>query len=185
MVLVRQRAHREVVWEGASPLERGDGMGVRRRHQVTRVENHRGPVTMVENLAIRTNRGRGHHVWMAPEVTIEHGAGGTPGAGLLHPVRDIQEVGEVVRVGGVVRGPGQGACLVAVGCAASALSVLVVSAKHFHYISTQTNPLHFVFKFLEPTHRLKKERTQFVRCLSVFGVYLCCLSSQKCLSSAD
>ena len=171
--------------EGASSLEGGDGMGMWRRHQVTRVKNHRGPVTMVEDLAVRTNRGRGHHVWVASVVTIEHGAGGAPGAGLLHPVGDVQEVGEVVRVGGVVRGPGQGAGLVAVGCAASALSVLVVSEKHFHYNSMQTNPMHLYLNFLEPTHRLKKERTQFVRCLSVFGVYLCCLSSQKCLSSAD
>ena len=98
VVLVRQCAHREVVWEGARPLEGGDDMGVWRGHQVAGVEHHRGPVTMVEDLTIGTNGWRGHHVGVAPDVAIEHGAGGAPGAGLLHPVGDVQQVGVVVRV---------------------------------------------------------------------------------------
>ena len=66
---------------------------------------------------------------VTPDVAIEHGAGDAAGAGLLHPVGDVQEVRIVLGVGGVVRGPGQCARLVTVGRAASALSVLVISGK--------------------------------------------------------
>ena len=154
------------------------------------VKNHRGSVTMMEDLTIGPNGGRGHHVRVPSNVAIEHGAGDAAGAGLLHSVRDVQEVGIVLRVRGVIRGPGQCARLVAVRCAASALSVLVISEKNYYYFTLNNKYITIqcqcsqYFIFPKPTRRAKKARTQF-ECLSVFGVYLCCLSSWKCLPSAD
>ena len=126
MVLVRQRPHGEVVGEGARPLEGGEDVRVGRGHEVAGMKHHRRH--SVEDLAVRTHWGWGEKmVGVAADMTIEHGPSGAGGTGLLHPVGDVEEVGVVIRVGGVVGGPGQGPRLVAVRRAAPALSVLVIS----------------------------------------------------------
>ena len=48
-----------------------------------------------------------------------------------------------------------------------------------------SNTNNALISILNSENQQSKERTQFVWCLSVFSVYLCCLSSWKCLPSAE
>ena len=116
---------------------------------MARVQHHRGTMTMMEDLTIRPHGGRGHHMRMASNVAIEHGACHTAGAGLLHPVWDVQEVRIVLRVRGVIRGPGESSSLVTVRGAASALSVLVISEIEYYYY-------YFFVKYKQCTHHYFK-----------------------------
>ena len=92
-----------------------------RRHEVGGVEGLGSMVTVV----VTIDDVRSHVV---TNVTIEHGAHGGAGAGLLHPVGDIQEVRVVIRVRGVIGSSGQCSCLVTVTGPSSPISILVISA---------------------------------------------------------
>ena len=93
----------------------------RGRHEVSGVEWLGTMVTVVVTI---------NDVWphVVANVTIQHGAHRGAGAGLLHPVGDVQEVRIVVGVRGVVGCSGQGASLVTVTGASSPISILVISA---------------------------------------------------------
>ena len=127
---------------------------------MSRVQHHRGAVTMMEDLTVRPHGGRGHHVRMTSNMAIEHGACDTAGAGLLHPVWDVQEVRIVLRVRGMIRGPGESSSLVTVRGAASALSVLVISEiEYYYYFNVKykkcTRQYISYFKSLKPAEQRK------------------------------